>query len=246
MALKPLKKKGKPLSKSTSTDKGKSKAFAGFRRAEENNKRAAAAREMYNERLRRVRVEVGKSRKVILLDKEPFFFYEHHYENKPGVWGGFIRCRKEVGDCAACDVFKEGTYMMMVTCIDLTPYKNKEGKTIKRSRMFLAVKSSMIPKYARLYKKHGSFRGLMLELTRDSNKEQSSGGSIEFIKKLTEDQIAAYGTELTKIPDYAKAFPMPTEEEMRKQLNVGRKAGKEDFADEDTENLDDMDDENPF
>ena len=175
--------------------------------------------------------------------------YEHNWESTPKVWSNYARCIKETDDCPACrELGKEGTYEMIVTCIDLQPYTDSKGVPHKYSRKLLVVKTGMIPKYERLFKKNkNSFRGIMLNLFRDNALDPASGSSFEQIKVIPEALLAKY-TDANKIADYAKAFPRPTVEELRLRFNQDRRQGAEDIEDTSGEAVFDDDDEDdlPF
>lgn len=223
-------------SKSGSKPKAQS-AASGFSTAKKVNARIKKKREALMNQPWRLRMKVGEERKVILLDKVPYFMYEHQYESKPGIWNRFSRCIKEKGICPACDhLDREGNYVMQLTVIDLQPYKDKDGKTVKQSKKLMTIKSTMIPKYERIFKKNKeSFRGLLLKLHRDSDKEPNTGGEIEVVKVLPESKLATFG-DLAKPTDYEKAFPWPTEDELRQEFGGSRVAGSED-TDEDVEDV---------
>lgn len=231
--------------KSKGGKKSKSSVAQGFRTAERVNARIQKEREIRNAQPLRFRMKAGEERTVIVTDVEPFFMYEHQYETRPGVWAGFDRCRKELGICPACErLEREGAYVMMLTVIDLQPFTKKNGEKVKRSKKLLSVKTSMIPKYKRLFEKNGeTFRGMKLKLYRDTNKEPNTGSEVDLVKILTEAEMAKYG-DLANPTDYEKAFPMPTENELREKHKTGKPAGSEDIEDDgDAEDVSWEDDE---
>lgn len=227
-------KSSKPLQTSA---KGSSKTAKGFAVARANIQRS---KDEYEKRINtpfRMRLAIGEEVKVVILDKDPFFFYEHHWESKPGKWDKLEVCIKERSNCPLCETLdKESYYVMMLTCIDPRPFKKQDGKEVKRSKKLLPIKMGMMPKYERIWKKHGSLRGVVLNIVRDGKKSPATGDSIEFVKILSEEELKKYGDLATPV-DYNKSFPVLPEEEMRKKYKVGPTPGSEDISSD--EDLDD-------
>jgi hypothetical protein len=241
--------KKKPLgsSKTNKSSLGKKSKRNGFEQAKTEIKKAKKKQEQRQNQAFRVRMEIGEERKVVILDAgEPFFMYEHHYETTPGKWDGFDRCIRDSGDCPACrKLGREGYYVMMLTVIDMKPYKDKNGKIVKYSKKLLPVKHAMIPKFQRLYEKlKGNMRGAVLLLQRDNDKAPSTGNDHEYLKtyseaKLKELAVAVKNPDLIKPCDYDKAFPRPTEKELRERHHVGSLPGSEDVDDTESGDFDD-------
>lgn len=224
-----------PVSKPTSVS-----GVRGFQVAKSETEKKNAQDEQRRNQPFRLRMAVGEERKIILLDTAKpdalFFHWEHHYENKPGVWGGFETCIRETGDCPACRALgKDGYYALMLTCLDMKPYKDKNGNTIKMSKKLLTIKAgTTLAKYERLLDKlGGSYRGAALILRRDGNKDPAIGGDVEFVKRISEKELQAYAVQmknpdLVKPCDYKKGFPRKTEAELLKQFRQNALPGSED------------------
>ena len=220
--------------------KKSAKSENGFNRARKEHAQKEKYREMLNNRPFRVKVPVGGSKKVIVLDSgQPYFHYEHNYQTKSGKWNGVVTCIKEDGDCPACKALgKEGYYAMLLTVIDVTGYTKSNGEKVKNQNMILMVKGSIIQKYERIFKKHnGNLRGVMLDLIRDGAKDYSSGNDVEVIKRIPENILKTKYKDVCTPCDYEKAFPR---KELKEQFGNYSVPGDDDFE-EDGASLDSVD-----
>ncbi len=232
-----------------------------FSKAKQINARNKEQGESRRERLFDLTVPPGDHRDVLILDVEPYAQYEHQYEVN-GKWSGFAVCIRETDACPACSTLgREGSFTIRMTCLDTTPFTIKNGdnagKEVRISRKMLAIKTSVAPKFERLLERHGNgargFRGMYLRLNRDSAKEARCGSDIEFLKLLSDDEIARFiakyesdpkrRIELAQVCDYKKAYPVPTAAQLREQFGVNNTIpGTEEF--EETDDV--IDDEIPF
>lgn len=143
----------------------------------------------------RFRADVGETKRIIICDDKPdFFMYEHAMKDQDGKWGRlFTGCVKTFDNCPVCKAQdKESYYAMMLTCIDLTPFKLRDGTEIEFSRKLLVVKPAQQKKFHRFYSKEGTLRGAMFEMTRDGDKDSSIGNDIEFVEFVDEKELATY------------------------------------------------------
>lgn len=234
----------KTTKRKTKTTGSKSRVggFAQARKINEKNQREADRRRAQPFRFR---LKIGDEGKVILLDKEPYFLYEHQWQGSRGYFDQREVCLKTWGEpCPLCQKLdKEGTYELVLTCIDTRKYTDSKGVKHKFSRKLLVVKPSMISKFERLFRKQGkdkTFRGIVITLARDNDKGQAIGDSLEYETTISEAKIAKYGDE-AKMVDYEKAFPRITEAQMRKMHDMSSVPGASDVSDDD-----ELDDEIPF
>lgn len=183
----------------------------------------------------------GESANVILLDDaEPealFATYMHQWKGRSGKWDQEDVCIKDEGVCPLCQKLeREGQFVMYLTCLDSRPYTNKKGVTIKYGRKLLPVKPTMIAKFERLYRKHGTFRGMMITLHRDGAKSTNIGDSVEFVKFVKPDfleKIEKRPNDQGKVCNYKKAFPRPEYKDMVRKYGGSAIPGQEDDSDDD-------------
>lgn len=209
--------------------------------------------------------KAGEQREIILLDTHPGpCFFEHQLLNpRTNRWDIHETCPKEWEPCPLCDGVaggKESYYVMMLSCIDLTPWVNKKGETVPHSKFLLPVKVQQHGFFLRQYERNAVFdpagnyvsgsglRGLHLLMARD-NQQSASIGNPEFMEKHSEEEIiASFGHPAVVAQDgkvlkpenadcfpyeYAKLFPKPTAEALRKRYGGMAPAGsKQEATDE--------------
>lgn len=164
----------------------------------------------------RFRAEYGPDAQpcpIIILDKKIdniFFLYEHSVQDDQGRWGKTEVCIKEhdVG-CPLCQLeggknskVGRSTYVMLLTVLDLRPYKNKDGKKIPYSRRIFAVKGSQIGDWMKIFdraeQKFGTLRGLYLEVMRNDKQDASTGKP----QLLDNDMLFDHVKEKELLADY--------------------------------------------
>lgn len=206
---------------------------AGMRRTDEELERAKQRSEQRKNSANqpfRFYVPIGDTRRVIIVDDKPdFFLYEHALKDQDGKWGRlFTGCIKEHDNCPVCQATgKESYYAMVLTCIDLTPFKMRDGSEVEYSRKLLIVKPAQQKKFLRFYNKEGTLRGAMFDMTRDGDKDSSIGNDIDFVEFVEEDEMDTYVREwkdregkkhtdaCSEVYDYESLFEEPTEENLR-------------------------------
>ena len=207
----------------------------GMRRAAEEIEKSKEKERQRRERGHapmRFRMKSGETKQAVILDDKPDFFqYEHNGKDADGRWNIFSGCVKEQDNCPACAALgKESYYAMYLTVLDLTPFELKSGETVEFSRKLLVVKNQQQKKFMRMYEKEGTLRGMILDFTRDGDKEPAIGNDIEFVDWMPEDELATYVREWTDREkkrhiencnepyNYEEIFPEPTTEGLRAQF----------------------------
>jgi len=206
---------------------------AGLKKMQEEQDRAEARREAAKNRVRepfRFFCSVGETREIVIVDDSPDFFrYEHQLKDaRTKRWSLFTPCIDATANCPVCAASdRPSYYAMYLTIIDLTPYTNADGDEVEWSKKLLVVKPAQQKKIARLYEKHGTLRGMRLEMTRDGEKDASIGGDIEFLDFMEEDELQEFVTEYEdkegKVHevigdepfDYEAIFPEMTDKQLR-------------------------------
>lgn len=192
-------------------------------------------------------MNVGEERKIVVLDDEPeFCLYEHNMYNpaKRGYTPPAI-CIKETDNCPLCDVMeKDSVYILFLSIMDLTPYKDKKGKRVKFSRKFMKVKLSQQAKFVRRWEREGTLRGAVFTMVRDGEKDARIGNDIEFEGFMDEEELRKHVRKYKdkdgkkhvekcfEVIDYEKFFPNPTKEELRKLAGGAATPGSREEHDE--------------
>lgn len=148
----------------------------------------------------------------------------------------YVACLAETDDCPACreDGGREGSYVMYLTVIDLSPYTTRKGKTVPYNQKLFVVKSRQQGKFTRKFDaltNSRGLRGLKVKLFRDDERSPVIGNDIEFTgKRVSEDALERYidsytdrkgkthTKKLGEVLDYETLFPAVTKEELISQL----------------------------
>lgn len=188
----------------------------------------------------------GESREVVVVDAEPDFFrHEHNLQNQRSKkWDIFVACINDHANCPVCKSTDRASYFAMyLTIIDLTAYENRDGDTVEWSKKLLVVKQTQQKKILRLFERHGTLRGMILQMTRDGEKDAAIGNDIEFVEFMSEEDMETYVTEYTDQNgkkhevigsepfDYDEIFPEPTEQQLRAIVGGKAEAGSRDDDD---------------
>lgn len=175
-------------------------------------------------------LEPGDSEQIVILDAEPMFVrHEHNLKNpQSGKWDLYTSCIAEHANCPVCRVAERPAYFAMYfTILDLKPYETQDRETVEWSKKLLVVKPTQQKKLIRLYERHGTMRGMILQMTRDSDKDAAIGNDIEFVDFMDEDELLTYEREYVdrqnktqviighEAIDYETVFPEQTEEQLR-------------------------------
>lgn len=173
---------------------------------------------------------IGESREIVVVDDKPDWFrYEHNLKNpRSGKYDIFTACINEACECPVCKGTDRPSYFAMyLSIIDLTGYVNRNNEEVPWSKKLLVVKSTQQKKIMRLYERHGTLRGMILQMTRDGEKDAAIGNDIEFVEFMSEEDMATYETvyedQNGKSHEvvgheafiYDDLFPMPSEEQLR-------------------------------
>jgi hypothetical protein len=197
----------------------------------------------------------GESREVLVLDEsleECVAFYEHNKKNpKTGYYDIYEPCPREFENCPLCEAGEKSYYVTYLTILDLTPYTNKNGDTVKYSRKLLPIKHAQLGSFKKAFNacmnNNGKLRGMTMWLERGKEKTAprvgepapyDSGMLFEFIDE--EGILEEFGHEQgvrqdgtvyeeanakLKPFDYEKLFPKPSAAKLRKKYGGTPPAG---------------------
>jgi hypothetical protein len=227
--------------------KGSAKGFdrgaAGFQRSRQKRERQEEEYQKMINTPYDFRIKPGEEAEVVVVDtEEPFFVSLHKVKDSRGYWADAVCIADTGAACPLCEQEgKEGSYTMVLTCIDKRPYKDKQGKMIKMSKRLLKVKGRNLAKFERQYKsRDGNYRGMKILCNRAGEKDSAIGEDLEFTGTVKEISLKKMG-DLAVPADYATIFALPSQEEMRKRhggKEGGKVAGSEEFSEGEGENYD--------
>ena len=236
--------RGKSVSRSSkrsSTSKkskrtgGFDRGAAGFEKGKNIRERQDKEYELKKDTPWNFRLKPGEEADIIVTDKdEPFFVTLHSVKVSGNKWETVVCIADHGENCPICaDTGKEGSFTLMLTCLDKRVWKDRAGKTHRINKRLLPVKGRNLAKFQRAYEKHGSFRGLKITCRRDGDKESAIGEDLSFNGKMGEKSLKKFGKNA--IPaDYEKIFAIPSADDLRKRFRLGSgPAGSEEFAGDD-------------
>jgi hypothetical protein len=126
-----------------------------------------------------------ESKKIIILDDQPFSIWEHHMRIN-GKWGNFFSCPKGFSDDVVCPICMSGNnrqFSAFISVIDCTGYKNKKGETAgKYSRTLFAMPETVLDRFLAYRAKHTTLVGALIEIQRTSEKAPRLGDVWEVLK----------------------------------------------------------------
>jgi hypothetical protein len=199
----------------------------------EEQERAEVQRELNKNKVYepfRFFLQVGETREIVIVDDAPDWFRTEHQmkDKRTGRWSLYVPCIEEHTNCPACEVSERPAYFALyLTIIDLTPYTNRDGDEMEWSKKLLVVKPAQQKKIVRHFEKHGTLRGLRLEMTRDGEMDANIGNDIQVIGFMEEDELLEFErtykdkegkthTEAGHEPyDYDAIYPAMTEAQIR-------------------------------
>lgn len=177
------------------------------------------------------RLKPGENADLCLLDDKPFFVRLHNWQVGPKRWETEV-CIADTGEnCPLCSsIGKEGSYTLVMSAVDRRSYKDRAGKLVKVSKKLVKAKTKNIPKFERLFKRHKTLRGLVVNFARDTSTEASIGESIEYTQKKVSEAKLELLKEVGQPADYETIFEMPTAAELRERHNLDAPIGSADFG----------------
>lgn len=190
------------------------------------------------------------SKEIVIVDEGITFARNEHavHNARTGRFDLFLPCIAEQANCPVCAAHtdKQPYFAAFLTIIDLEEYEDKNThETVYFSKRLLEIKPMQQKKFMRLQQQHGSLRGMVLTMTRDSKKDARIGNDIEFNGEvLTEEELGQYervymdrnDKEQSVIGhepyDYEELFPDMTEAQLRAICNGTPDPGSRDFEKE--------------
>jgi hypothetical protein len=214
----------------------------------------------------RFRLKPGAETEIVILDSEvdTVAFFEHHLK-KDGKWGHFESCPGEWSNCPLCASGDPKAFVWFLTVLDCTPYEREDGTEVPYFRRLLPIKPSQANTYKRIlkaaYKEHGTIRGVVLTVERDTSDKSSAigepvireGGSMfdrydedELLEEFGHPAIKARNGDvlikkngLLQPFDYEVLFPKPDAKDIAKRWGLGPQAGSDEEYDAATDEDDD-------
>lgn len=150
--------------------------------------------------LPRFYLKVDETAEIVILDEgKGFFVHEYEIYDAARKRMNYETVNKDTGydpleQLVGVDTrFKDASYVMYLTCIDLRPYVDKNGNQKYFTKKLLPVKRAQMKKFKRYLEQYGTYRGMLLRMTRDDPKGAKIGdpeiNPIDGKALLTEEDI---------------------------------------------------------
>lgn len=124
-------------------------------------------------------------------------FLREHQLFLAGSWINFETCLSDFDNCPLCDSGKKPSYVVAFTGIDHSEYVLKRGpnagtriKNTKRLAVFKTTARVKILKQKE--RREGDLVGCTFEISRFTEKDNSSGSDFEFTKRCTTEELMAF------------------------------------------------------
>lgn len=196
----------------------------------------------------------GQTAKVTFLDTHGFGFMEHNLKLN-GRWHNYFTCRRDFSECPLCDAGDRPSFVVAWTVIDHSKYTSERtGQTYSNKKKLLVAKQSVVMKIKRRMASKelgGDLTYAVFAFTRDGLKEAATGEDIEFIKRLSKEEVLKFcpeGTspeEFLKPFDYKELFLPKSVEELRRIVGepapIGASSDKAPFAVSNAKQVDGLD-----
>lgn len=185
----------------------------------------------------------GGSKIVVILDEsDPVCFFEHH-PVVGNVYDLFFTCVKGVpgyDECPGCNGGDRRYWVGMHTCLDLTPFKKRDGTVVQWKRQVLPAKAIQLEMFKRQKEKRGTLRFARYEAMRSESKQSARiGDSWDFERHVTKEELLSSLPGITEADlqpfDYAELFKPKKVDEMRAMLHGQRPSDGVPISDEDVD-----------
>ena len=142
--------------------------------------------------------------------------YMEHQEKLNGHYRNWFPCVGETEPCPICQIGHHPSLVAIFTVIDHSEYTDKQGETHKDERRLYVVKRETFMKLQRMAMKRGGLRGVVLDVARIGERSPNVGSDFDFIKKLSDDDLASQYPGNSDPFNYEDAIRYYSAAEMRK------------------------------
>lgn len=169
---------------------------------------------------------------IVPLDDLSFYFNEHQFQAK-GSYYNYETCIKYLeGECPLCESGNRFAPVGVLSVIDLTEYKKKDGTMSKPRKKILVLKQGGRERFLRKQKKLGGLAFKKFEVYRAKDpKGEATGTEVEYMKDVDPEllkQFAPEGVdpvEWLKPYDYAELFAPKSATELRRCIGISDPVG---------------------
>lgn len=180
-------------------------------------------------------IRPGSSAKITFLDSAGFGFLEHNLK-LDGRWGNYFTCLRDFSECPICEAGFRPSFVVAWTIIDHSKYVSERTlKEYRNTKKLFVAKQAVINRIKRRRESlDGDLTFALFDIRRDKREECSTGEDIEFIKRLTKEELLKFKPEGISEDDwiqpfdYFKIFEPKSVDFLRQLMRAGSPIGAED------------------
>lgn len=124
-------------------------------------------------------------------------YYYEHFEKIAGRVQTFP-CLQDSEPCPLCESGNSPSFVGVMTIIDHTEFKDKEGNMKKDQVRLFVAKRGTIKQLQKLAAKRGGLRGCRFDVSRTGDKEPGVGNVFDFTEKLTDAMLVKHYGDKSK------------------------------------------------
>lgn len=192
-----------------------------------------------NDNVRNWRFKLGydSSGYIVPLDDLTFFFNEHQFQAN-GSYYNYETCIQDVeGECPLCENENRFAPVGVMSIIDLTEYKKKDGTMSKPKKKIMVLKQGGRERWLKRQKKLGGLAFKKFEVTRSRDKKGEATGTMEDYEKEVDPEILKQlapsdvdANEWLKPYNYEELFMPKSAAELRKLIGISEPVGSSDSS----------------
>lgn len=205
---------------------------AGEKFVEEQEEKRRAMGGANNVRNWRFKLGYDSTGNIVCLDDLTFFFNEHQFQAN-GSYYNYETCIQDIeGECPLCDSQSKFAPVGVMSIIDLTEYKKKDGTLSTPKKKIIVLKQGGRERFLRKQKKLGGLALKKFEIYRSKDKKgEATGTDVEYEKDVDPEvlkKLAPEGVdpnEWIKPYDYEELFAPKSAAELRQIMGLSEPVG---------------------
>jgi len=144
---------------------------------------------------------------IIPFDDLRFFFNEHQFQAN-GSYYNYETCIRDIeGECPLCESQNRAAPVGVMTVLDLTEYKKKDGTMSKPRKKIIVLKQGGRERFLRKQKKLGGLAFKKFEVYRSKDpKGEATGTEVEYEKDVDPEVLRQFAPEGVDVDEWLKPF----------------------------------------
>ena len=218
-----------------STSKWFAKGEAGEKFVDEQEEKRKSMGGNQNTRNWRFKLPYDSTGYIIPLDNLTFFFNEHQFQAN-GSYYNYETCIQDIeGECPLCENDNRFAPVGVMTIIDLTEYKKKDGTMTGPTKKIMVLKQGGRERWLKRQKKLEGLAFKKFEVTRSKDKKGEATGTMEDYEKDVDPEVLKQfapdgvdSSEWLKPYNYEELFAPKSATELRRLIGISDPVGASD------------------